>query len=176
MTSRRLFLKQSAAAGGLSLAPALADHHKKVKPLFEISLAEWSLHKALFGKKMTNLDFPGVSKEKFGITAVEYVNQFFKDKAEDKTYLQELKNRCDDLGVKSLLIMCDGEGQLGDADEAVALAAVRQVVQHEHRTLYRHLALHAAQRRRRRGSRYRGQHTVRRWRGDGAARERRRAG
>ena len=120
MTSRRLFLKQSAAAGGLSLAPALAlaDHHKKVKPLFEISLAEWSLHKALFGKKMTNLDFPGVSKEKFGITAVEYVNQFFKDKAEDKSYLGELRKRCDDLGVKSLLIMIDGEGHLGEAEDA----------------------------------------------------------
>ncbi|MAT48023.1 MAG: xylose isomerase, partial [Verrucomicrobiaceae bacterium] len=120
MTSRRLFLKQSAAAGGLSLAPALAlaDHHKKGKPLFEISLAEWSLHKALFGKKMTNLDFPGVSKEKFGITAVEYVNQFFKDKAEDKSYLGELRKRCDDLGVKSLLIMIDGEGHLGEAEEA----------------------------------------------------------
>ena len=120
MTSRRLFLKQSAAAGGLSLAPALAlaDHHKKGKPLFEISLAEWSLHKALFGKKMTNLDFPGVSKEKFGITAVEYVNQFFKDKAEDKSYLGELRKRCDDLGVKSLLIMIDGEGHLEEAEEA----------------------------------------------------------
>ena len=120
MTSRRLFLKQSATAGGLSLAPALAlaDHHKKGKPLFEISLAEWSLHKALFGKKMTNLDFPGVSKEKFGITAVEYVNQFFKDKAEDKSYLGELRKRCDDLGVKSLLIMIDGEGHLGEAEDA----------------------------------------------------------
>ena len=120
MTSRRLFLKQSAAAGGLTLAPMLAgaDHHKKGKPLFEISLAEWSLHKTLFGKKMTNLDFPRVSKEKFGITAVEYVNQFFKDKAKDKAYLGELRKRCDDLGVKSLLIMIDGEGHLGEAEEA----------------------------------------------------------
>ena len=67
---------------------------------------------------MTNLDFPGVSKEKFGITAVEYVNQFFKDKAEDKSYLGELRKRCDDLGVKSLLIMIDGEGHLGEAEEA----------------------------------------------------------
>ena len=120
MTSRRHFLKQSTAATGFTLAPFLAsaDHHKKGKPLFDISLAEWSLHKTIFGKKMTNLDFPKVSKEKFGISAVEYVNQFFKDKAKDKAYLTELKKRCDDLGVKSILIMIDGEGHLGEAEKA----------------------------------------------------------
>ena len=116
MITRRLFLKRSAATGGTLLAPAMACAHKHAapKPLFEISLAEWSLHKTLFSKKMTNLDFPQVSKEKFGITAVEYVNQFFKDKATDQKYLTELKKRCDDLGVTSLLIMIDGEGHLGD--------------------------------------------------------------
>ncbi|MDE0597105.1 MAG: sugar phosphate isomerase/epimerase [Roseibacillus sp.] len=118
--NRRLFLKQSTAATGLSLAPFLAqaDHHKKGKPLFEISLAEWSLHRTIRKNEMTNLDFPKVSKEKFGITALEYVNQFFKDKAQDQKYLTELKKRCDDLGVKSVLIMIDGEGHLGEADEA----------------------------------------------------------
>ena len=117
--NRRLFLKQSTAATGLSLAPFLAqaDHHKKGKPLFEISLAEWSLHRTIRKNEMTNLDFPKVSKEKFGITALEYVNQFFKNKAQDQKYLTELKKRCDDLGVKSVLIMIDGEGHLGEADE-----------------------------------------------------------
>ena len=120
MTTRRLFLKRSAATGGTFLVPTLAysDHHKKSQPLFDLSLAEWSLHKTLFSKKMTNLDFPRVSKEKFGITAVEYVNQFFKDKATDQKYLAALKKRCDDLGVKSLLIMIDGEGHLGEAEES----------------------------------------------------------
>ena len=118
--NRRLFLKHGAAAGGLALlpAPAGADHHKKKAPLFEISLAEWSLHKTLFAKKMTNLDFPRVSKETFGIEAVEYVNQFFKDKAQDRAYLGELKTRCSDLGVTNVLIMIDGEGHLGEAEEA----------------------------------------------------------
>ena len=83
---------------------------------FKISLAEWSLHRALFAGKMTNLDFPAKAKNDFGIDAVEYVNQFFKDKARDKAYLADLKKRCDDNGVRSLLIMCDGEGWLGDAD------------------------------------------------------------
>ncbi len=92
--------------------------------LFEISLAQWSLHKALQGGKMTNMDFPGVAKNEFGIGAVEYVNSFFKDKARDTSYLSELKARCDDLGVHSLLIMCDGEGQLGDANDAARQKAV----------------------------------------------------
>ena len=120
MSTRRLFLKRSAVTGGALLLPQLtsADHHKKSKPLFDLSLAEWSLHRTLRSKKMTNLDFPRVTKEKFGITAVEYVNQFFKDKATDQKYLTELKTRCDDLGVSSLLIMIDGEGHLGEAEES----------------------------------------------------------
>lgn len=95
----------------------------KRQPIFDISLAEWSLHKTIFGGKMTNLDFPKAAKD-LGIHAVEYVNQFFKDKANDQKYLADLKQRCDDLGVKSLLIMCDGEGALGDADEAKRTKAV----------------------------------------------------
>lgn len=120
MSTRRLFLKRSAVTGGALLLPQLtsADHHKKSKPLFDLSLAEWSLHRTLRSKKMTNLDFPRVTKEKFGITAVEYVNQFFKDKAADQKYLTELKTRCDDMGVSSLLIMIDGEGHLGEAEES----------------------------------------------------------
>ena len=91
---------------------------------FKISLAQWSLHKALFAGKMTNLDFPAKAKNDFGIAAVEYVNVFFKDKARDRTYLSELKKRCDDNGVKSVLIMCDGEGSLGDIDQKLRNEAV----------------------------------------------------
>lgn len=118
--SRREFLTSSAAAfASLSLAGRgllAAEEPKSAKkaPLFKISLAEWSLNKALFGKKLDNLDFPKTAKEEFGIEAVEYVNQFFKDKAKDEKYLTDLKKRCSDLGVTSVLIMCDGEGSLGD--------------------------------------------------------------
>jgi sugar phosphate isomerase/epimerase len=91
---------------------------------FKISLAEWSLNKELFGGKMTNMDFPARAKNEFGISAVEYVNQFFKDKAKDQTYLSELKKRCEDLGVTSVLIMCDGEGGLGELDKKKRNTAV----------------------------------------------------
>jgi sugar phosphate isomerase/epimerase len=94
------------------------------RPWFEISLAEWSLHRTIFSGKMTNLDFPRVAKQDFGIDAIEYVNQFFKDKANDKSYLKDLKDRCKSEGVKSVLIMCDGEGATGDPDQAARMKAV----------------------------------------------------
>jgi sugar phosphate isomerase/epimerase len=94
------------------------------KPLFEISLAQWSLHRALFSKQIDNLDFARATKNDYGISAVEYVNQFFKDKAQDKTYLAEMKKRASDAGVRSLLIMCDAEGALGDPDAAKRQKAV----------------------------------------------------
>ena len=83
---------------------------------FKISLAEWSLHRMLQDKKLDHLDFPAKAKNDFGISAVEYVNQFFFDKAKDSAYLTELKKRCDDNGVTSVLIMCDNEGGMADTD------------------------------------------------------------
>ena len=122
--TRRDFLKSSFAVGAVALggSPLLAADEKK--PLFKISLAQWSLHKTFFDKKADPLDFAKMAKEDFGIDAIEYVNQFFKDKAKDQNYLGELKKRADGLGVKSVLIMCDGEGNLGDANEANRTKAV----------------------------------------------------
>jgi sugar phosphate isomerase/epimerase len=91
---------------------------------FKISLAEWSLHKALFEKKMDNLDFARVAREDYGCDGLEYVNQFWKDKAADQTYLKELKKRSSDYGLTNVLIMCDGEGELGNPDEAKRKQAV----------------------------------------------------
>ncbi|MEM9588861.1 MAG: TIM barrel protein [Planctomycetota bacterium] len=126
-TNRRQFLQASAAVAATSLtSPALlADHHKSSGP-FKISLAEWSLHKTLRdkSKNVSNLDFPRITREEFGIDGVEYVNQFFMDKAKDEAYLTDLKKRCDDHGVTSLLIMVDREGQLGDPDAAARTKAV----------------------------------------------------
>ncbi len=91
---------------------------------FKISLAQWSLHKALFAKEFDNLEFSAKAKNEFGISAVEYVNQFFKDKAKDTAYLTELKKRADDLGVTNVLIMCDGEGEMANLDAKKRMEAV----------------------------------------------------
>jgi len=92
--------------------------------LFKISLAEWSLHRTLQSGKIDHLDFCKVAKNDFGLDAVEYVNSFFFDKAQDQSYLKKMKQRADDLGVKSLLIMCDNEGSLGDPDPIARTKAV----------------------------------------------------
>jgi sugar phosphate isomerase/epimerase len=91
---------------------------------YKISLAEWSLNPSLFKNKITNMDFPRIAKESYGLDAVEYVSTFFKDKAEDTEYLTKLKNECEKYGVKSLLIMVDGEGNLADTSLAARTKAV----------------------------------------------------
>lgn len=130
--TRRGFVKSSlgvlagvAVAGRVAMAElAEADEEPETAALFKISLAQWSLHKAFFAKKIDNLDFAATAINEFGIDAIEYVNQFFKDKGEDHAYLAEMKKRAADVGVTSLLIMCDGEGRLGDPDEGARKQAV----------------------------------------------------
>jgi len=101
-----------------------ANYRPATAPLFRISLAQWSLHRNLQSGKLDNLEFAQVAKNEFGIEAVEYVNSFFKDKATDRVYLADMKQRCEDSGVESLLIMCDGEGNLGDPNEVARKKAV----------------------------------------------------
>ena len=122
-TNRRSFLQQATLAGAALAFGGCASLGRK-KPLFDISLAEWSLNKALFGKKNDHLDFPQVARQSYGIGAIELVNQFMMTKAKDQSYLAEFKKRADGEGVKILLIMCDGEGSLGDPDPKSRLQAV----------------------------------------------------
>jgi L-ribulose-5-phosphate 3-epimerase len=123
LTNRRKFLATSVAIAAATALPRFAAAQGK-QPAFHISLAEWSLHRTLKEGKLDNRDFAKTAKEDYGIEAIEYVNQFFKDKANDTAYIAELKKRSEDLGVKTLLIMCDGEGALGDSDEKKRTTAV----------------------------------------------------
>lgn len=96
---------------------------KEADLFFKISLAQWSLHNALFDKKMNNLDFASASRG-FGCEGLEYVNAFFKDKATDKAYLKEMNSRADAEGQQNVLIMIDGEGKLAHADTKLRLQAI----------------------------------------------------
>ena len=124
---RRKFLETSAlGVAGMSLLPGAhtAPGATAAGALYRISLAQWSLHKAHFAGEMTNLKFPVVSREVFGIDAIEYVNTFMRDESRDPRYITELKNICEAEGVTSLLIMCDREGRIGDPDEAARITTV----------------------------------------------------
>jgi sugar phosphate isomerase/epimerase len=125
--SRRDFMK---IAGGTALAglaasatASAAQTRAAGAPLYKISLAEWSINRPLFDGKLQHLDFAKIAKG-VGIDAIEYVNQFFKDKAKDTAFLTEMNSRAKGEGVTQVLIMCDGEGNLGDPDAAKRQTAV----------------------------------------------------
>ncbi len=90
-----------------------------------ISLAQWSLHRTINAKDLDPLNFAKVTAEEYGLDAIEYVSTFYRGKATDEAYLKKLKGVADDHGVKSLLIMVDGEGQLGNPDSAARMQAVK---------------------------------------------------
>lgn len=109
------------------MSMASPDHARSsataADPLYKISLAEWSINRPLFGGQLQHLDFAKIAKS-VGIDAIEYVNQFFKDKSKDTAYLREMNARARGEGVTQVLIMCDGEGNLGDPDAAKRQTAV----------------------------------------------------
>ena len=122
-STRRAFIHRSSLAtfgiaAGLSGCeripiPSLEEIQVATGDLFfEISLAEWSLHRTLWSGTIDHLDFAATAKREFGIHAIEYVNQFFMDKAKDREYLNEMKMRATDEGVQSVLIMIDMEGNI----------------------------------------------------------------
>jgi sugar phosphate isomerase/epimerase len=139
-------------AGALALAGCFSGGdstgESSGQRLYKISLAQWSLHKRLFGRSleqhdwinlrntlnnepgsilagdMSTLDFPVVARREFEIDAVEYVNTFFFNRARDESYLNELRRIADGEGVENLLIMCDLEGQLGDPDSKLRRQSV----------------------------------------------------
>lgn len=116
--SRLGILTTAGTLAGLSVAEAAS------KPFFKISLAEWSLHASIKAGRLKNLDFPQRARRDFDIGAVEYVSTLFDDKSTAPGYLKELKKRCSDNGVKSLLIMIDEEGDLAELDATKRKAAV----------------------------------------------------
>jgi len=111
--NRRGFFK---TAGALA-APLSSSAVQQAAPTkFRISLAEWSLHRAIRAHTLSNLDFPRVAREKFGVEGLEFVNQLWE--APTQGYIARLRKNMADQGVKGVLIMCDQEGMMGHSDDA----------------------------------------------------------
>lgn len=132
--NRRHFVKNTAQAGfALSLAgtliPAYFNEPATLKkPFFKLSLAQWSVHKAILETKtLAALDFAKKARE-LGFDGVEYVNQLYNPELASMgmaKLINELKKRSDDHDVKNVLIMIDGEGELAalskaERDDAIA--------------------------------------------------------
>ncbi|MEN8118693.1 MAG: sugar phosphate isomerase/epimerase, partial [Bacteroidota bacterium] len=118
-------------------ADATEDSKVEAVADFQISLAQWSLHRTYFGEGVSDyqeftrmlkvnpdsvlqgvldpIDFPKVAAG-YGIYSIELVNTFYFSKVNDEEYWTEFKKKCDEAGVTVGLIMCDGLGNLSEAD------------------------------------------------------------
>ncbi len=133
---RRTFLSSAGlATAGLALSRnSLASSPEN---LYEISLAQWSLNRQFFAflgrgrrgggdvQKLDPQDFGVIAKNELGINAIELVNQFYAEAIKQPGYLEDMKKKNEDAGVRNVLIMCDGEGDLGDPDDKKRITSVR---------------------------------------------------
>lgn len=127
--SRRSFLRQTAAAGaGVALGTLAAAPARAAKPeeLYRISCTEYSLHRMIGKGELDNLEYAAFVRKTFGLDGVEYWNRPFFTKAEDEKYISEMRKRADYVGVNGTVILIDGEGNLGDADEKKRIDAVER--------------------------------------------------
>jgi len=118
---RRDFLLAAGAA--LTAAAVIPSRTAAAAPKYEISLGQWSFHRALLAKELDNLDFARKGAD-LGFQGLDYVNTFFKDKAGDRAYLTEMKKRSDDAGLVNDLILVDGAGAIGDPDASARTQAI----------------------------------------------------
>jgi L-ribulose-5-phosphate 3-epimerase len=112
--NRRHFL----SASGLAALPLLAK-----KDRFQPSLAEWSIHKAIQAKKLTNLDFPNLAKQN-GCAGVEFVNTLWAGTSVD--YVSKVMDAMSAAGVAPVLIMIDDAGMLGSTNQNTRETAVQK--------------------------------------------------
>ncbi len=127
---RRIFLRNSALAGmGLGLSGIYACSTPKREgeseakfpevypPFFKLSLAQWSVHKAIHSGEMEPLDFAMKAKG-WGFEGLEYVNHLYsKHLAAGMSMdelVKELNQRAKDNGIQNLIMMVDLEPGVGD--------------------------------------------------------------
>jgi len=107
---KRRDFNQIVALGTLGLAFSNPQTARK-----KISLAQWSLHRAIkINQTLSPFDFSLKARE-MGFDAVEYVSSLYWNELKTKPIKKVTKtllNNSKDYGIKNLLIMVDGEGDL----------------------------------------------------------------
>ncbi len=122
---------------------------KDTVPDFQISLAQWSLHRSFFGPRdqegyaewyfkmleespdsvlrgeLDPIDFPEIAKG-YGINSIELVSTFYLGKVDNDEYWATFKQKCEDAGVNVGLIMCDAVGKIADADSSAQMEAIEK--------------------------------------------------
>jgi len=112
-------------------SPKNEPKNKTVKPYYKLSLAEWSVHKAIFDKTLDPIDFAQKAKE-MGFDGLEYVSQLYTNylkKGDNpelamQNLLDTLKMKSEKYGLENIGIMVDNEGDLASPDEEKRIEAV----------------------------------------------------
>ena len=96
------------------------------EPFFKLSLAQWSMNKAIRFEGANPVDFAQKASE-MGFDGIEYVSQLYTKQLESigmDSLLVLLKDKSATHNVENLLIMVDGEGDLASLEEATRNEAV----------------------------------------------------
>ena len=118
---RRKFIQNSlalsigaTAIGSLSAQTLVGNYFSpnlSASPFFKLSLAQWSLHKAIQEGELNPYDFAAKAK-KLGFEGIEYVNQLYKDVTEAKNknaalkqFIAQSNTKAIEHGVENVLIM-----------------------------------------------------------------------
>ena len=127
--NRRNFSKLAALSSFVGLAPSQIFSSPNYDDHLKISLAQWSLNKAIKAGQLSGLDFAKKSRS-FGIEGIEYVSGLYTthsnllEKMSMDKLSDELLKRSNDYGIDNVLIMIDGQGNLASSNKKERLEAI----------------------------------------------------
>ena len=127
---RRDFSKLTIASALIGLTPLeIISASTNNKDQLKISLAQWSLNKAIKSGELSPLDFAKKARS-FDIDAIEYVSGLYTNhtdtlkKISMQKLSKELLKRSDDYGIDNVLIMIDSQGSLASSNKKERLKAI----------------------------------------------------
>ena len=127
---RRDFSKLTIASAFIGLTPLeILSASSNNKDQLKISLAQWSLNKAIKSGELSPLDFAKKARS-FDIDAIEYVSGLYTNhtdilkKISMQKLSKELLKRSDDYGIDNVLIMIDSQGSLASSNKKERLKAI----------------------------------------------------
>ena len=137
---RRKFIQNSLTLGlGATAFGSFATFNNKMSylsypsadiPFFRLSLAQWSLHKAIEDGKLNPYDFAAKASD-LGFEGVEYVSQLYTDVMKSKNKPAALKNfiatsnaKAKEHDIENVLIMIDEEGDLAVSNKLERTTAI----------------------------------------------------
>jgi sugar phosphate isomerase/epimerase len=115
------------SSGGwlLRLTGDAGRDYRRRQPLpFKISVSQRSLRNTLSSGELEHLEFARFARQELDINAVDYASSYFREYVEDQDFLNRMNQRAADEGVRNVLLLVEGEGNLMAADEAVRQQAI----------------------------------------------------